>query len=125
MKAKAKTVDEYLALIGTEQRTALERLRRQIRSAAPGAEEIISYGIPAYKYHGPLVFFAAFRNHCSLFAVSKAILKRFSSELDPFKTATTTIHFSPEEPLPASLVRKITKARMKENKDRVARKSKR
>ena len=61
----AKKVDEYLAAAPEEVRPVLEKLRRTIRAAAPKAEEVISYQIPMFKYHGPLVFFAAFRNHCS------------------------------------------------------------
>ena len=97
----------------------LKSLRKTIRSAAPQAEEVISYQIPTYKYHGPLVHFAAFRNHCSFFGVSKPVIDRFSSELKPWDTSGTTIHFSAKNPLPASLVKKIVKARIEENEARV------
>ena len=63
----AKNVDEYLAAVPEMVQPVLEKLRKTIRSAAPQAEEVISYQIPTYKYHGPLVHFAAFRNHCSFF----------------------------------------------------------
>ena len=66
----AKNVDEYLAAAPEEVRPVLEKLRRTIRAAAPNAEEVISYQIPMFKYHGPLVLFAAFRNHCSFYVVS-------------------------------------------------------
>jgi uncharacterized protein YdhG (YjbR/CyaY superfamily) len=71
-----------------------------------------------FKYHGPLVFFAAFRNHCSFYVVSKPIMETFSSELKPWDTSGTTIHFSAKNPLPASLVKKIVKARIEENEAR-------
>ena len=82
------------------------------------AEEVISYQIPTFKYHGPLVFFAAFRNHCSFYVVSKSIMETFSSELRLWDTSGTTIHFSAKNPLPVSLVKKIVKARIEENEAR-------
>jgi uncharacterized protein YdhG (YjbR/CyaY superfamily) len=115
----AKNVDEYLAAVPNEVRPVLEKLRKAIRSAAPKAEEGISFQIPMFKYHRPLVFFAAFRNHCSFYVVSKPILEVFTSELKPWDTSGTTIHFSAKNPLPASLVKKIVKARIEENEARV------
>ena len=120
----AKNVDDYLAPLPDEVRAMLENLRKTIRAAAPCAEEVISYRMPAYKYLGPLVFYAAFENHCSLFAVGKSVLKKFRKELKPFKTAGTTIHFSVENPLPRTLVKKIVKERIKENELRAKRKQK-
>jgi uncharacterized protein YdhG (YjbR/CyaY superfamily) len=114
----AKDVDSYLARLPTRVRAALEKLRKTIKSAAPKAEERISYQIPAYKYHGPLVFFAAFKNHCSLFVASKTVLKAFGKGLAPFDVSGTTIHFSADRPLPATLVTKIVKARIQENEAR-------
>jgi uncharacterized protein YdhG (YjbR/CyaY superfamily) len=115
----AKNIDEYLAAVPDEVRPVLEKLRRTIRAAAPMAEEVISFQIPTFRYHGPLVHFAAFRNHCSFFGVSKPVIDRFSSELTPWDTSGTTIHFSAKNPLPASLVKKIVKARVEENEARV------
>lgn len=107
-----KTVDEYLELQEPEIRSALEKLRKTIRSAAPQAEEIISYQIPSYKYNGALVHFAAFKDHCSFFVVNKQLLKDFEKELQPYKTSGTTIHFTPENPLPAAVVKEIVKKRV-------------
>jgi uncharacterized protein YdhG (YjbR/CyaY superfamily) len=67
----AKDVDSYLAALPDEVRVTLEKLRRTIKSAAPKSEEVISYQMPAYKYHGVLVYFAAFTNHCSFFRQAK------------------------------------------------------
>jgi uncharacterized protein YdhG (YjbR/CyaY superfamily) len=117
-KKPAKNVDEYLAGVPDEARPVLEKLRRTIRAAAPKAEEVISFQIPLFKYHGPLVFFAAFRNHCSFYVVSKPVMEIFSSELKPWDTSGTTIHFPVKNPLPASLVKKIVKARIEENEAR-------
>jgi uncharacterized protein YdhG (YjbR/CyaY superfamily) len=112
----AKNLDEYRAATPEEVRPVLEKLRRTIRAAAPKAEEVISYQIPMFKYHGPLVFFAAFKNHCSFYVVSKPIIEAFSSELKPWDTSGTTIHFSAKNPLPASLVKKSSKQELKRMK---------
>ncbi|MBC7861612.1 MAG: DUF1801 domain-containing protein [Bacteroidia bacterium] len=93
----------------------LEKLRHTIRTTAPAAEELISYGMPAYKLHGMLVYFAAFKNHCSFFPGNSSLVKELQDELKPYKTAKGTIQFTVEKPLPASLVKKIVKLRMKEN----------
>ena len=119
LQKPAKNVDEYLAAAPEEVRPVLAKLRKTIRAAAPMAEEVISYQIPTYRYHGPLVHFAAFKSHCSFFGVSKPVMDRFSSELKPWDTSGTTIHFSAKNPLPASLVKKIVKARVEENEARV------
>ncbi len=115
----AKDVNAYLAAVSQEARVVLEKLRKTIKAAAPKAEEIISYQVPVYKYHGPLVSFAAFKNHCSLYVISKAIMETFSSELKPYDTSGITVHFTAKKPLPATLVKKIIKARVAENESRV------
>jgi uncharacterized protein YdhG (YjbR/CyaY superfamily) len=115
----ARTVDDYLAAVPKDALAVLKKIRRTIKAAAPKAEETISYQIPTFKYHGPLVFFAAFKNHCSFYVVSKSIMKEFGTELKPYDTSGTTIHFSAKKPLPAALVRKIVKARIEENETRV------
>jgi uncharacterized protein YdhG (YjbR/CyaY superfamily) len=114
-RVPAKDVDAYLAAAPKEQRTVLENLREAIKTAAPQAEELISYQIPTYKYHGPLVHFVARESYCSFIAVSKTVLEKFKDELAGFDTSGTTIHFTAENPLPAALVKKIVKARMAEN----------
>lgn len=113
----AKTVDSYLEALPEDMRLTLEKLRKSIKAAAPKAEELISYQIPTYKYLGPLVHFAAFKDHCSLIVVSKSIFEIFKKELQGYKTSGRTIHFMPEKPLPVSLVQKIVKMRLKENEE--------
>jgi uncharacterized protein YdhG (YjbR/CyaY superfamily) len=110
----APNVDAYLDALQEKQKVALTHLRKIIRETAPTAEEVISYGMPAYKYHGMLVYFAAFKKHCSLFAVNNDF---FEEELEDYKTSKGTIQFSPEKALPDDLVRKIVKFRMKANED--------
>jgi uncharacterized protein YdhG (YjbR/CyaY superfamily) len=110
-----KTVDEYLAALPEDQQQALEKVRQAVKAAAPKAEEVISYQIPTYKYKGPLVHFAAFKNHLSFVVVSKSIAQLFEKELAPFKSSGRTVHFTAEKPIPTALIKKIVKERMREN----------
>ncbi len=116
--AVPKTVDEYLAQVSAEQRAALEALRRTIRAAAPRAEEVISYRMPAFRQNGVLVYFAAFQDHCSFFPGSVATQRKFAAELKPFAAGKGTIHFTPEHPLPEGLVKRLVRARVAENATR-------
>ena len=115
MKSPASpTVDDYLAGVRAHARAALEDLRAQIKGAAPGAEEIISYRIPTFTYRGqPLVAISAHDNHCSLHLMSPPLAKAMEPELKKYLSGVT-LHFKPERPLPASLVKKIVEARLKE-----------
>lgn len=110
-----KTVDEYLARVPPEFRSGLQRLRKTIRAAAPDADEVISYQMPAYRQNGILVYFAAFKDHCSFFVASDRVRRQFSAELEPFKAGKGTLQFTPDRPLPADLVTRIVKARVAEN----------
>lgn len=112
-----ESVEAYLEAQSPEFREALEKLRAQIKAAAPKAEESISYGMPAYKYKGPLVYFGAFKKHCSFFPGSSTIIAN-QKELKGFTVAKGTIQFTPEKPLPATLVKRIVKERIKENETR-------
>jgi uncharacterized protein YdhG (YjbR/CyaY superfamily) len=96
-----------------EARASLERLRGVIRQAAPEAQEVISYGIPTFKYHGFLASYAAFKNHCSFFPGHT--VADFADELRDYKLSKGTIQFSPDRPLPDSVVTAIIHARMAEN----------
>lgn len=114
-KKTPKSVDEYLAGIPEPAHTTLTKIRAAIRSAAPAeAVETISYGMPAFKYKGMLVWFAAFSNHCSLFPTS-SIIELFKDQLKNYSTSKGTIQFPLDKPLPASLVQKMVKARAAEN----------
>ncbi|HUS01171.1 MAG TPA: DUF1801 domain-containing protein [Chitinophagaceae bacterium] len=112
------TVQQYLDEVPDDKRTALEKLRKTIRSVVPKAEEYISYGMPTFKYNGPLVSYAAFKEHCSLFPWGGSLIKKYAEELKLFKTSKGTIQFTIDKPLPVSLVKKIVKERMKENEAR-------
>lgn len=110
----AATLDAWHARLAPKPRAALEKLRKQIRSAAPGAEELISYGQPTFKLHGHLVAFGAFKKHLSFFPMSSTLLQTFP-EAAPFVTSSGTMQFQPEKPIPAALVKKIVKARIAQN----------
>ena len=111
----AKTIDEYLARVEPEQRVALEALRQVIRKAAPKAEEVITYGIAAFKQNGFLIGFSASAKHCSLHPMNDHTVADFAEDLAGYSTSKGTIRFTPDKPLPASLVRRIVKARVAEN----------
>ena len=112
---KYSTVNEYLRDLSPKQRKVIEDVRKVIRKTAPEAEELISYGIPAFKYHGPLVYYAAFKDHYSFFPGGKIILQVFKEELKPFKTSAGTIQFTDENRLQTNLIKKIVMYRMKQN----------
>jgi len=114
--AAPTSVEDYLTALPWESRAALEKLRKTIKAAAPEATETISYQMPAFRDHGRLLlYYAAFKDHCSLFPASTAVIEAFRDELAPYYTSKGTIRFHPEKPLPAALVKKIVKARLEEN----------
>ena len=113
-----KNVDEYLSGVPEPARGTLNKIRAAIRSALPPeATEGISYGIPTFNYNGPLVWFAAFSNHCSLFP-SAAVIEAFKDELKGFSTSKGTIHFPTDKPLPTALVKNLVKARIEQNESK-------
>jgi uncharacterized protein YdhG (YjbR/CyaY superfamily) len=117
-KSTPKNVDEYLARVPEPARGTLKRIRRVIRSVVPTeTTEVISYGIPMFKYNGMLVGYAAFKNHCSLFPTGSGVLDRFEKELSGYRTSKGTLQFPSDKGLPDALVKKIVKARVKENKE--------
>lgn len=112
----ARTVDEYLADVPEPARTTLGRVRAAILSALPpDAVETISFRIPAYKYKGLLVGFAAFTTHCTFATMSRPVIEAFARDLEKYVTADTIVRFPFDKPLPAPLIRKIVKARILEN----------
>jgi uncharacterized protein YdhG (YjbR/CyaY superfamily) len=115
MAQKPTTIDEYLATVSGEKRTALDRLRKTIRFIIPKADECISYGIPAFRLEGTVVAgFCATAKGCSYFPFSGSTLRSLSRDLRRFDSTKSALHFHPEEPLPAPLVRKLIKARIAE-----------
>ena len=118
MPVKPRTIDEYLAPLSPKKRAALEKLRRDIKSAAPGAEECISYDIPALRLRGRLlVGFGAAAKHCAFYPGAHPV-EAHREELEAYGISEGTIRFRPENPLPATLVRKLVKTRIAENRAR-------
>ena len=114
MSGKLQTIDEYLALLSDENRAALQKLRRAIKSAAPEAQECISYQIPAFRLRGKmLVAFGAAANHCAFYPGSSPV-KVHKDELKAYDTSKGTIRFQANRPLSTTLVRKLVKTRIAE-----------
>ncbi len=121
MKKKTipKTVPEYLARVPEPARTTLKKVRAVVRSVVPkGATEVISYGIPTFKYKGGLVAYAAFKDHCSFFPLGSQVLDQFKDELGEFRVSKGTLHFPLHEPLASALLRKIVRTRVRQNEER-------
>jgi uncharacterized protein YdhG (YjbR/CyaY superfamily) len=116
MASKPKTIDEYLSTVKDEtKRAALQKLRRTIRSAAPKAEECISYGLAAFRQNGMLVALGATDKHCAFYLMSGSTVADHAKELTAYDTSKGTIRFAADKPLPVGLVRKLVKARIAEN----------
>jgi uncharacterized protein YdhG (YjbR/CyaY superfamily) len=117
IKTKFDSIDEYIAAQPTNVRASLKMLRQIIKKAAPKAEEVISYQMPAYKFHGMLVYFAVFKNHFSFFPTSSAV-KAFKEKLKSYECSKGTIKFPLNKPIPVKLVTEIVKFRVMENLDK-------
>ena len=113
-KTRPKTIDEYIRASPREVQTKLREMRACIRAAAPGAKEGLKWGMPAFSYRRILVTFAGFKNHIGFYPTPSAVTA-FAKELSKFSTDKGSIQFPSEEPLPLSLVRKITAFRVKES----------
>jgi len=107
-----KTIDEYLAGVPEPAHSTLQKVRSAIRSSLPpGATETISYKIPAFKHGEIIIWFAAFANHCSIFPTAR-VIEQFKNDLKPYIISKGTIQFPTDKPLPASLLKKMVKARL-------------
>ncbi len=114
-KGKPSTIDEYLAPLSPEKRATLQKLRKAIQSAAPKAEECISYGLAAFRLNGtPVAGFGASANHLSYYPMSGSITKTLAADLKAYETSKGAIRFAIDKPLPVTLVRKLIKARIAE-----------
>lgn len=112
--AKPATTDEYISRFSEETQEALQQMRTIIKKAAPDAEEVISYAMPAYRLHGMLVWFAAHATHVGFYPRASGI-EVFAKELAPYKVSKGTVQFPLDRPLPAALITKMVKYRVKEN----------
>lgn len=119
MSPVAGSVDEFLAAVPPDRRAALEDLRRVIRAAAPDATELINYGVPMFRLNGRnLVSYAAGKDHCSFYVQSPAVMDAHADDLKAYETTKGSVHFSPDKPIPATLVTKLVKARIAETEKR-------
>ncbi len=112
-----KTVDEYLRKFPPPVRSVLEKIRKTIRSAAPAAEETISYGIPGYKYRGMLIYFAGYTNHVSVYPAPRSA-EEFKKELTAYEGGKGTVQFPLGKPVPLDLVKRIVRFRIKANEEK-------
>ena len=109
-----KNIDEYIAAFPEEIRKTLQKLRQVIHEAAPEAQEVISYNMPAFKQNGILVYFAAFKNHIGFYPTSSGVAA-FKKELSAYETSKGTVRFPFDKPIPFELVARIVKFRVQEN----------
>ena len=106
MDTSIKDIDTYLSLQPENVQSKLEKLRQIIKAAAPDAEEVISYGMPAFRLNGMLVYFAGFKNHYSFFPGNASLIANMEEELKGYKTSKGTIQFELDKPLPVALIKK-------------------
>ncbi len=125
MIIKFTGVEEYLSIFPEEIIELLQTLRTAIKEAAPESEEVISYNMPAYRYHGILVYFAAYKNHIGFYPGSSLINEVFKKDLVKYKTSKGTIQFPLNQQLPIKLIKKIVNFRVMYNLDKAKAKKKR
>ena len=115
MATRPQTIDQYLAGLSPENRAALQKVRRAVHAAAPGAEECISYGMPAFRLDGKLIAgLKAAANHCSFHPMSGETVATLMADLAGYETSRGTVRFSARAGLPATLIRKLVRARISE-----------
>jgi uncharacterized protein YdhG (YjbR/CyaY superfamily) len=119
MKIGFTSIDQYIATFPKDIQAILKSLRKTIKAAAPGADEKISYQMPAYYLKGNLVYFAAFKNHIGFYPTSSGI-KTFEKEISAYKYAKGSVQFPLDRPLPLLLIKKIVKFRVSENLKKAA-----
>ncbi|MES2566549.1 MAG: DUF1801 domain-containing protein [Bacteroidota bacterium] len=124
METKVKSIDAYISLQREDIKEKLEQIRSAIFSSAPKAEEMISYGMPAFRYHGMLVYFAAFKKHIGFYSLPSAH-SEFQKDLALYKQGKGSVQFPLDKPLPIALIKKMVKFRVKENTEKQKLKNKR
>lgn len=114
VRAKAKTVDEYIGWFEPKVQKILKQIRETVRAAAPEAEEVISYGIPAFKLQGMLVFYAAFTKHIGFYPPVRGDAKQMKA-VSRYAGEKGNLQFRLDEPIPYSLIKRITKVKVQQN----------
>ncbi|HVD98423.1 MAG TPA: DUF1801 domain-containing protein [Cytophagaceae bacterium] len=123
MKAEYKNIDDYIATFPEDTRALLERMRVIIRKAAPKAEEVISYNMPAFRQYGVLVYFAGYKNHIGFYPTGSGIMA-FKEEIANYKNSKGAVQFPLDKPLPVGLITKMVKYRVQEDKEKASLKAK-
>ena len=118
---KYKTVNEYHSTFPPGTRKKMKELNAAIKKAAPGAEEMICYNMPAFKLHGPLVYYAGYKNHIGFYPTGSGI-SAFEKELSGYKTSKGTVQFPLESSLPLPLITRMVKFRVKQNLEKAEKK---
>jgi len=119
---KFTTVAEYFSAAPAHTKAKLREIRQTIKKMAPGAEEVISYNMPAFKLHGVLVWYAAYQHHIGFYPKASALVV-FKKEISGYKSAKGSVQFPIDQPLPLGLIKKIVKYRIKENLEIAAKKA--
>ena len=114
-KIKFQTVEEYFSIFPDDIKQKLEKIRQTIKKAVPEANEIISYNMPAFRYYGILVYYAAHKNHIGFYPANTEVLEIFKNKLSAYKTSKGTIQFPYEVDLPISLIKNIVIFRSEQN----------
>lgn len=118
-KIEFKDIDSYIATFPADVQEQLEQVRNAIQSSVPKAEEVISYNMPAFKYHGMLVYFAGYKQHIGFYPTASGIAA-FKDELSKYKNAKGSVQFPLDKPMPLALIKKMVKFRVKENTEKAA-----
>jgi uncharacterized protein YdhG (YjbR/CyaY superfamily) len=122
MQTKFEDVDSYIAIFPKDVQAALEQVRNAIKISAPKAEEVISYNMPAFKYHGVLVYFAGYKSHIGFYCLPSGH-KAFEKELSIYKQGKGSVQFPLDKSMPLALIKKMVKFRVKENLEKAKAKS--
>lgn len=113
-RSKPANIDEYISAFPPEVQAILQQVRRAVRSAAPDAQEVISYQMPALKQHGVLVYFAAFKNHIGFYPPVRGDM-RLEEEAAPYAGEKGNLRFPPDRPVPLDLIKRLTECRVKQD----------
>jgi uncharacterized protein YdhG (YjbR/CyaY superfamily) len=115
-----KAVDAYIAAAPRAMQPMLRQLRQAIKSAAPKAEEKLSYRMPYYAYYGRLIYFGAHKNHVGIYPIIGREKELYAKELKPYMAEKATLQFPIGQPVPIALVKRVVKERAKENEERAS-----
>lgn len=116
-RERFETVDAYIGTFPEKVQVILQEIRKVMKENAPEAEELISYQIPAFKYHGMLIYYSAYQKHVSVATAPFVVFEVFEKELSGYKRSKSTVQFPLDKPVPYQLIGEMTKFRVKENRE--------